>query len=73
MRINGPMSSPAKKDRVQRAMTDDGAFRVMTARTTETVREVLQAQGVKGQLGRALGELVTAFWSSADTTSSFRS
>ncbi|MAQ19526.1 MAG: heat-shock protein Hsp33 [Sandaracinus sp.] len=54
------MSSPAKKDRVQRAMTDDGAFRVMTARTTETVREVLQAQGVKGQLGRALGELVTA-------------
>ena len=41
-------------------MTDDGAFRVMTARTTETVRGILRAQGVKGKLGRTLGELATA-------------
>ena len=57
--FNEPMSSPTV-DRVQRAMTDDGAFRVMTARTTDTVRGVLRAQGATGALGRALGELVTA-------------
>jgi molecular chaperone Hsp33 len=54
------MSTPKSNDRVQRAMTDDGAFRVMTARTTDTVRGVLAAQRVDGKLGRVLGELATA-------------
>lgn len=41
-------------------MTDDGAFRVMTARTTDTVRGILAAQKVSGTVGRVLGELATA-------------
>ena len=49
----------ANQDRVLRAMTDDGAFRVMTARTTDTVRGVLEAQKATGAIRRALGELVT--------------
>ena len=36
------------KDSVLRAITDDGAFRVITARTTETIRGALRAQGAKG-------------------------
>ena len=47
------------KDSVLRAITDDGAFRVIVARTTETVQQVLQAQNAQGQLGRNLGDLVT--------------
>ncbi|MDH5673683.1 MAG: Hsp33 family molecular chaperone HslO [Myxococcales bacterium] len=46
-------------DRVLRAMTDDGAFRVVTARTTDTVAAVLEAQGTSGRTGQLLGELVT--------------
>ncbi|MCB9631003.1 MAG: Hsp33 family molecular chaperone HslO [Sandaracinus sp.] len=46
-------------DRVLRAMTDDGAFRMMAVRTTDTVRELLRAQNVKGDAARVLGELVT--------------
>lgn len=40
-------------------MTDDGAFRVVTARSTDTVREALERQGARGALGRQLAELVT--------------
>jgi len=54
------MTTAKKQDRVQRAMTDDGAFRVMTARTTDTVRGILDAQKVRGKVGRVLGELATA-------------
>ena len=50
------MSEP---DTVLRAITDDGAFRVITARTTETVRGAIEAQGVTGQTARHFGDLLT--------------
>jgi molecular chaperone Hsp33 len=46
-------------DSVLRAITDDGAFRVIVARTTNTVQQVLRAQGAQGTTGRNLGDLVT--------------
>ncbi len=46
-------------DSVLRAITDDGAFRVIVARTTDTVQHVLSAQGATGATGRNLGDLVT--------------
>jgi molecular chaperone Hsp33 len=46
-------------DSVLRAITDDGAFRVIVARTTDTVQSVLRAQGAQGVTGRHLGDLVT--------------
>jgi molecular chaperone Hsp33 len=46
-------------DSVLRAITDDGAFRVIVARTTDTVQRVLAAQGAQGNTGRHLGDLVT--------------
>ena len=46
-------------DRVLRAMTDDGAFRVMTIRSTQTVRDALEAQGVDGTAASQLGEILT--------------
>lgn len=46
-------------DSVLRAITDDGAFRVIVARTTDTVQHVLSAQGAQGSTGRHLGDLVT--------------
>jgi molecular chaperone Hsp33 len=46
-------------DSVLRAMTDDGAFRVITARTTETVRDAVAAQGATGATARTFGELLT--------------
>lgn len=46
-------------DRALRAMTDDGAFRMMAVRTTDTVRALLRAQKVEGEAARALAELVT--------------
>jgi molecular chaperone Hsp33 len=46
-------------DSVLRAITDDGAFRVIVVRTTDTVQQVLEAQGARGETGRHLGDLVT--------------
>jgi molecular chaperone Hsp33 len=46
-------------DSVLRAITDDGAFRVIVARTTDTVQQVLDAQSAQGTTGRNLGDLVT--------------
>ena len=46
-------------DSVVRAMTDDGAFRVITARTTDTVTSTWRAQKAWGQNGGHLGELLT--------------
>jgi len=46
-------------DTVLRAITDDGAFRVIVARTTDTVQNVLKAQGAQGPTARHLGDLVT--------------
>lgn len=53
-------STPTASDCVLRAMTDDGAFRVMVARTTDTVRAVVDAQAVDGFAAHQLGESVTA-------------
>ena len=47
------------EDTVLRAITDDGAFRVITARTTDTVRGAIEAQGVTGQTARHFGDLLT--------------
>lgn len=47
-------------DRVIRAMTDDGAFRVMTIRSTDTVRDAAEAQRVRGTPAAQLAELMTA-------------
>jgi molecular chaperone Hsp33 len=49
----------ASSDTVLRAITDDGAFRVITARTTDTVRGVVAVQGATGNTARAFGELLT--------------
>jgi len=49
----------ASSDSVLRAMTDDGAFRVITARTTETVRSAIAAQKSSGSTARAFAELLT--------------
>jgi molecular chaperone Hsp33 len=51
------VSGPA--DSVLRAMTDDGAFRVITARTSATVRGAIEAQGATGNTARTFGELIT--------------
>jgi molecular chaperone Hsp33 len=56
------MTSNAKvraHDHVLRAMTDDGAFRVIAARTTDTVQGVLDAQRPADSVGKLLGDLVT--------------
>lgn len=52
-------SEPKTQDSALRAMTDDGAFRVVVVRTTETVRRMLELQGHKGQQAQSLGELIT--------------
>jgi molecular chaperone Hsp33 len=46
-------------DGAVRAMTDDGAFRVVTVRTTETVQQMLSLQGHTGSTAQCLGELMT--------------
>src|SRR5690242_8453658 len=51
--------SAAPTDSVLRAMTDDGAFRVITIRLTDTVARALQAQEAVGESGKHLGELLT--------------
>lgn len=46
-------------DRVIRTMTNDGAFRVIAAVTTETVRGAVAAQKAKGSTAMHFGELLT--------------
>lgn len=46
-------------DSVVRAMTDDGGFRVIAARTTETAHDVVRSQGAMGANARLLADLVT--------------
>lgn len=53
------MTTP-KHDEILRGITDDGAFRVISARTTETVREAIARQGCKGEIAQAFAELLTA-------------
>jgi len=50
--------SPA--DRVIRAVTEDGSFRVIALRTTELVREGARIHGLVGAEARLFGELLTA-------------
>lgn len=52
------MADPVS-DSVQRAMTDDGAFRVITARTSDTVREAIARQGATGETARLLADMIT--------------
>jgi molecular chaperone Hsp33 len=52
------MSAESSADSVVRAMTDDGAFRVVTTRMTDTVARALEAQDAWGENGRYLGELL---------------
>ena len=51
------MSTPT--DRVIRAVTQDGSFRVIAVRTTETAREGIRVHGLGGDEARAFGELLT--------------
>ena len=46
-------------DLVIRALTDDGSFRVLTARTTGLCREAVQKQGTSGETARHFGDLLT--------------
>lgn len=48
-----------EKDAVYRAMTNDGAFRVVAARTTDTTRAIVDAQNLSGPLAHALADLST--------------
>jgi molecular chaperone Hsp33 len=46
-------------DTALRAITDDGAFRVVAIRTTETVRGAIASQAARGETAKLFGELVT--------------
>ncbi len=46
-------------DQVLRAITDDGAFRVITIRATETVRSAIAAQKAEGEIAHLLADLLT--------------
>jgi molecular chaperone Hsp33 len=49
----------AGTDLVIRALTDEGSFRVLTARTTETCREAIARQNATGTTARHFGDLLT--------------
>ncbi len=51
--------APDATDRVIRAMTNDGAFRVIAAITTRTVRGATRVQEAKGDVAAHFGELLT--------------
>ncbi len=52
------MADPAA-DQVLRAMTNDGALRVLVASTTRSCQGAIDAQSVKGKLAEQVGELLT--------------
>ena len=52
------MSAP-RSDTVARAITDDGAFRVIAAMCTTAVQGAVTAQKARGALGQSFGELIT--------------
>jgi molecular chaperone Hsp33 len=49
-----------KNDSVMRAMTNDGAFRIVAARTTDTARGVIAAQKLSGAIAHDMADLVTS-------------
>lgn len=51
-------TTASSSDSVLRAMTDDGAFRVLTTRATDTVKNMLLAHRLRGQLAEHLAELL---------------
>ena len=53
------MLRPMSDDRVVRAMTRDGSFRVVAARTTRLTGEGIRAQGASGTNAARLAELMT--------------
>ena len=53
------MTQTYSGDKALRAMTDDGAFRAIVVRTTDTVDQLLRAQKANGQVAERLGELAT--------------
>ncbi|HKP55745.1 MAG TPA: Hsp33 family molecular chaperone HslO [Polyangiales bacterium] len=53
------MTQTSLGDSALRAMTNDGAFRAIVVRTTDTVQALLRAQKVAGSAGEHLGELAT--------------
>lgn len=55
----GRMETASDLDLVVRALTDDGSFRVLTARTTGLCREALARQQVSGLTARHFGDLLT--------------
>jgi molecular chaperone Hsp33 len=60
--MNAQTSTPtetAHGDHILRAMTNDGSFRVVTVKSSETVRGVLQAQSATGPTARHLANLTT--------------
>lgn len=48
-----------ENDSVMRAMTNDGAFRIIAARTTNTAQGVIAAQNLDGPIAHDLADLVT--------------
>ncbi len=56
------MTSPdlSHADSTIRAITDDGAFRVIVAKSSATVRRIAELQGALGVNAKNLGDLVTA-------------
>lgn len=47
------------RDMTLRAITDDGAFRVIVARTTQTIKEICRLQRADSITTRVLGDLIT--------------
>lgn len=58
--MNAEISKERQSDASVRAMTDDGAFRVIVARSTQTVQGICQAQGLKGKSAETMSGLLTA-------------
>lgn len=59
MTLAAPMAIGDESDRVVRAITDDDNFRVITASTTQTVRQALEAQAAAGSTARHFADLIT--------------
>jgi molecular chaperone Hsp33 len=53
------MTQVSLGDSALRAMTNDGAFRAIVVRTTDTVQELLRVQQASGSVAEHLGELAT--------------
>jgi molecular chaperone Hsp33 len=51
--------SETSRDLVIRALTDDGSFRVLTARTTGLCRTAVERQKARGETARHFGDLLT--------------